>query len=85
MWRRSVQGLTGMDASAEVREKADYTPSSLSVHVPGGYFKRPKMACEPSRRTYNDLSIPRTHDAYVQGLVEHICTKISVKFPGGEL
>jgi len=33
MWRRSVQGLTGMDASAEVREKADYTPSSLSVHV----------------------------------------------------
>lgn len=28
------------------------------------------------------VSIPKTHDAYVQGLVEHICTKISVKFPG---
>jgi len=28
------------------------------------------------------VSIPRTHDAYVQGLVEHICTKIGVKFSG---
>ena len=28
------------------------------------------------------VSILRTHDTYVQGLVEHICTKISTKFPG---
>ena len=28
------------------------------------------------------VSILRTHDTYVQGLVEQICAKISAKFPG---
>ena len=28
------------------------------------------------------VSIFSLHDGYVQGLVEHICTKISAKFPG---
>jgi hypothetical protein len=28
------------------------------------------------------VSSLKTHDAYVQGLVEHICTKISAKFAG---
>ena len=40
-----------------------------------------KIYSHPGEHTMT-VSIPRTHDAYVQGLVEHICTKIGVKFSG---
>jgi hypothetical protein len=68
----------------EVHKKADYIHPVVGWHPGGqkGTSRGPGLRASYPGEHAMTVSIRRTHDAYLRGLVKHICTKISAKFPG---